>query len=70
MDQAQGSLFDLYRELTQPEDCVDCASWLDVQDLKVSWDYCDHCARSLCVSCSSLHACDAMLKSRPHGAAR
>jgi hypothetical protein len=61
----QGQLFDIYSELTQPEDCFDCESRLDGRDLKVSWDYCEYCARSICTRCDATHACEAMRKSRP-----
>ncbi len=61
----QVSLFDMYSELAQPEDCFDCESRLDGRDLQVSWDYCEYCARSICLSCDALHACEAMRKSRP-----
>jgi hypothetical protein len=65
MPENQGSLFDIYSELTQPEDCLDCESRLDGRDLKVSWDYCEYCSRSICTSCDTLHACEAMRRSRP-----
>jgi hypothetical protein len=61
----QGSLFDLYSEPAQPEDCFDCESWLDGRDLKVAWDYCEYCQNSICTSCDALHACAPMLKTRP-----
>lgn len=63
--ETQGSLFDTYSEPAQPEDCFDCESWLDGRDLKVAWDYCQYCQKSVCASCDALHACEPMLKSRP-----
>lgn len=67
MDQpyTQGSLFDLYSERAQPEDCADCELRLDGRDLKLSWDYCEYCAQSICTSCDSSHACEAMRKAKP-----
>ena len=61
----QGSLFDIYSDLTQPEDCLDCESRLDGRELKKSWDYCEYCRMSICASCDRAHACEPMRKSRP-----
>lgn len=59
------SLFNIYSELTQPEDCFDCELRLDGKDLKVSWDYCEYCNMSICTSCDTVHACEPMRRSRP-----
>jgi len=63
----QGSLFDLYSELAQPEDCIDCHVRLDGRDLKAHWDYCEFCGQSLCGPCDASHACEAMRRTRPIG---
>lgn len=61
----QGSLIDRYSEPVQPENCVECEARLDGRDLKAHWDYCEFCGQSLCGPCDSLHACEAMRRTRP-----
>jgi hypothetical protein len=61
----QHELFDIYFQLAQPEDCVDCKQRLDGRDLLRAWEYCEYCGESVCESCNTAHACEAMRSRRP-----